>query len=314
MAQPSSLQADVQFRTLRTAQERRILQNPAEVRRGEVRSITIHVPLLSGRNDYLVVRMPDAAVRDLLSQAQALPQEQRTQFIREWVVRNQQAVLEQYIRSGGSERRFRYDVVPARAPAPRVSEATPRRTEERQPAPPVSVAVPRREQPSSSSGRRVIQPTGPSELPIERVPSARTARAELPPFPSQIRGGSGTRADPLRVYRTEAEVARSGRRRGGVSESIIQVPITLSIETFGDVQFRVAFTASQLRASARSATQAELWTIFERSVARLAAERGRATDRTAIREARRRYNSTFTTMVRQIESRDEDLAEYLREN
>jgi len=112
MSQP--FQADVSVRTLQAGPARTAMASPVQMRRGEVQSITLTIPLLSDRNSYLVVRLPDQAVRDLMAQARALPQEQRAGFIRDWVMRNQQAVLEQHIRSGGRSRQFRYDVVAER--------------------------------------------------------------------------------------------------------------------------------------------------------------------------------------------------------
>ncbi|MEW6722463.1 MAG: hypothetical protein AB1324_04325 [Candidatus Micrarchaeota archaeon] len=143
MAQPSSLQAPVERQTLTSAQAQRALSNPVTLRRGEVQSITLTIPLLSDRNSYLVVRLPDESVRALMSHLGTLPQDQRREFTVEWIMRNQQAVLDQYVRSGGSERRFRYDVVPIQAQPPILS-STPRRVDEQRP--PARETVPRREE------------------------------------------------------------------------------------------------------------------------------------------------------------------------
>jgi hypothetical protein len=144
MAQAAPLQAEAHRATLTAAAARDHMSHPLETTRsGEVRALTITVPLLSERNSYLVVRLPENLVRDVLSYAGTLPEDQRRDYLSEWIIRNQQAVLSQYIQSGRTSRAFRYDVVPARI---QVTGAVPRRVEPQQP--PVANAVPRREEQS----------------------------------------------------------------------------------------------------------------------------------------------------------------------
>ena len=126
MAQAAPVQAEVQRQTLSAADARRALENPVAIRRGAVQSVTLTIPLLSERNSYLVVRLPDAVVQDLMRQAREVPDAERPAFVRDWVMRNQQAVLEQFVRAGRTERRFRYDVIPVPT---RMGEVTPRRVE-----------------------------------------------------------------------------------------------------------------------------------------------------------------------------------------
>lgn len=127
MAQAAPVQADVQRTTLSASDARRQLENPVVVRRGQVQSVTLTIPLLSERNAYLVVRLPDTVVQDLMRQAREVPEADRPAFVRDWIMRNQQAVLEQFVRANRSERRFRYDVVPVPT---RMGEVTPRRVEQ----------------------------------------------------------------------------------------------------------------------------------------------------------------------------------------
>ncbi|MFH0885023.1 MAG: hypothetical protein V1861_04895 [Candidatus Micrarchaeota archaeon] len=342
MTQPTALQADVQLRTLRANEAREAISNPVDIRRGEVRTITLTIPLLTDRNSYLVVRLPDQAVQDLLSHVRTLPTNERNNFIREWVMRNQQAVIEQHVRIGGRERRFRYDVVPVQA-QPRVSESTPRRVE---PQPPVSATVPRREPPAqvppqAAPQSRVIQPGGappaqparreapaqpaPAPVvvqppavgtarPIERpVPAPAPVRRELPPFPAQIRGGNGSSRTPYRVYKSAAEVEQARRRSGqDIADSTIEAPITLSIEGLGDIRFTVAFTARQLTNSARGRTSTELWGIMRQTAERVAAERGVRMEPATLRDAQRAFNRGFASIIQRTESSDENLAAYLR--
>src|SRR5512143_3049153 len=146
MAQAAPLQAEVHRTTLTAAAAREQLTHPLETtRRGEIRSLAITVPLLSERNSYLVVRLPEQMVRDVLSYVGTLPEEQRRDYLAEWIIRNQQAVLSQYVQTGRTQRAFRYNVVPARI-EPSVTEAVPRRVEPQ--PPPVANAVPRREEQS----------------------------------------------------------------------------------------------------------------------------------------------------------------------
>jgi hypothetical protein len=143
MAQPAPLQVEVHRATLTATAARDQLSNPLQTgRRGEIQSLTITVPLLSERNTYLSVRLPANVVQDLLTYVGTLPENQRRDYLSEWIVRNQQAVLSQYIQSGRTQRAFRYDVVPTRI-EPSVVEAVPRRVE-----PQVTNVVPRREEAS----------------------------------------------------------------------------------------------------------------------------------------------------------------------
>ncbi len=145
MAQAAPLQIEVHRTTLTAAAARDQLTNPVETRRGEIRSLAITVPLLGERNTYLVARLPEPIVRELLTYTATLPEAQRRDYLAEWIIRNQQAVLSQYIQSGRSQRAFRYNAVPARI-EPSVVEAVPRRVEQQ--PPPVANAVPRREEQS----------------------------------------------------------------------------------------------------------------------------------------------------------------------
>jgi len=271
MTQLTALQADVQLRTLLAIDARRAISNPVELRRGEVRSITLTIPLLTDRNSYLVVRLPDQAVQDLLSHVRTLPTNERNTFIRDWVMRNQQLIIEQHIRIGGRERRFRYDVVPVQS-MPRVGEATPRRVEPA-PQPPVSATVPRREPPATAPPQtaapqgRVIQPGGappssttrrapPLVPPPVVAPPQPTERPVAPAAPAARReeerwwlGGSGTRASPYRIR------LPTRRARGdGIEASEIEIPITIT--NVG--RFTINVTLSQISSSRFEATYREM--------------------------------------------------------
>ncbi|MCI0504290.1 hypothetical protein L0Y65_06305 [Candidatus Micrarchaeota archaeon] len=285
MTQPTAFQADVNVRTLRAPQARDAMEHPVELRRGEVRGITLTIPLLTDRTSYLVVRLPDEVVRGLLEHVRTLPPPERADFIRQWVMRNQQAVIEQHVRSGGRERRFRYDIVPVQA-MPRVTEATPRRVEP--PAQqPVATAVPRREavapQPASPGqpARRIIQPGQPARSPQVRVEPQpgpvfapdRPAERPVPAPPAARRreeeswwlGGRGTQREPYRIRML------TGRARGnGIEASEIEIPI--SISSVG--RFAIGVTLSQISASRFEATYREMLQLCRQGYAQTEEGRG----------------------------------------
>lgn len=173
-----------------------------DVRGGEVRGITIAVPLTEERK-WLVARMPESAVQALLAQATALPESQRSSFINDWIRRNQEAVYDAYLQfteSGGSGRRFTYAVVLPESPSaqaaagplaaiPRtvqVPETIPARTETPAPAtPPVQRPA---ETPAPATVAVVAPPVTPAVVP----PTTRTAPAPaVAPItrPGQVVGG-----------------------------------------------------------------------------------------------------------------------------
>jgi hypothetical protein len=349
------------------------------MRRGQLRSVTLTIPLLSERNTYLVVRLPNEIVQDAVRQARELPEAERPAFLRDWVMRNQQAVLEQYVRTGRSERRFRYDVVPVPT---RMGEVTPRRVEPEQahrmiqeyrqvsrtgqdivPAggwrrpregelpqaireranqhhlgriplgdgvaeeyggaryfylkcwhPPDS-RNPRRHHGISvfvadESVRAVTPP--PQEIPSERPVRPATEQRQLPPFPSQIKGGNGSSQRPYEVFMSRAEVERDEPRAGATA--VIRVPINVDIEGLGSLRFMVGFRARQVTRNRRQSTQTELWQIIRQTAERVAAERGVRVDNTAFRTAIASYNQSFPRIMDQIEQQDPDLRRYLAEN
>ncbi len=144
MGQPL-LQVEAHRTTLTQAAARDQMQNPLSTsRRGEVQGLTITVPLITERNSYLVVRLPANVVQDLLTYVGTLPEDQRRSYLAEWIIRNQQSVLDSYIQGGRTSRPFSFNVVPTRI-EPGVGETVPRRVE---PPPQVGNAVPRREETS----------------------------------------------------------------------------------------------------------------------------------------------------------------------
>ena len=114
LPQPQTLQVQVEVKTLTSSAARQLLTNPVEIRRGEIKSIAIVVPLLSAPNKYLVARFSDQSLQPLMQQLRDLPEAQRQDFVRGWVVRTQQTIYEEY-RRDPSRARFIVPSVPRRA-------------------------------------------------------------------------------------------------------------------------------------------------------------------------------------------------------
>lgn len=76
----------------------------------EVTSITLTLPLLSAKNSYLVIHFPEEPVRTLMDRAKMLPKEQQVSFVQEWLVKNQNIALNQYLHDT-SVHSFRCDTI-----------------------------------------------------------------------------------------------------------------------------------------------------------------------------------------------------------
>ncbi len=197
MGQTPLFQVEAHRATLTPAAARDQMQNPLTTsRRGEVQGLTITVPLITERNSYLVVRLPANVVQDLLTHVQTLPEEQRRNYLSEWIIRNQQSVLDSYIRSGRTSRPFRYDVVPSRI-EPGVGETVPRRVEPPQ-APPVANAVPRREEQSPHRLIEVIHVWNPTQGEVPRGWLGATPDGWRSPGANELPQEVRTRANVLR--------------------------------------------------------------------------------------------------------------------
>jgi|GEM_PF-4626956 len=128
--------ATVEINKLNDRAAKQHLETPVVVRGNRIRSVTLTIPLSEtdrkGRGSYLVVKLPKDAVDELMDRAAALPEEKRTGFIRDWIGRNQEAVLSRYfeIRDKGKKtRKFRYDVVPVPSEPAERRKAVPRKAE-----------------------------------------------------------------------------------------------------------------------------------------------------------------------------------------
>ncbi len=227
--------ADAEVRRMSESDATRAMENPVEFRRGTVRSVTLTIPLLSEQNTYLVVRLPESAVKDLMDRALALPEPEREPFIKEWVMRNQEALLEQYLVTEEGSRSFRYDIVPvrsdgteiaARPQAPAQGQA-PQEAPAQEAQPSIAAAIPSRTgSPAAEDISIVRMPRAEEAPPLEEThEAAESGASDEAPLPAPRQAsfvfsgeGNGTREDPLIVQ------GREGRASG---RDAVAIPIHL---------------------------------------------------------------------------------------
>jgi hypothetical protein len=329
MAPPEPLQVYVEKTTL-TGNRAAPYLNPIETnRKGEATGVVFAVPLFSERNAFLVVRLPQSVAQDLARAVSDKPEAERSQFIRDWVKQNQLAIYDQYISSGGKSRRFRYDVIPVKAP---VLSATPVRTPAQKPEEKAPIAKPAPEvkapEAKPSAGRRLSipdeggaqKPAKPAEIKPpevkapevklpEQKPAGPIARApvkvELPPLPSEVKGGNGSKTKPYQV------VLSPWRESSGVGATEVKVPITLVIEGLGTIYFMVNVSASQLKNDAISTATSNLVSVCRAALTRYAAESNQTADNTALRDAMRTLNRQLYSVREIVVKSDADVAKYL---
>ncbi|MFH1685783.1 MAG: hypothetical protein ABH983_05775, partial [Candidatus Micrarchaeota archaeon] len=183
-----------------------------------------------------------------------LPPAQREPFVRTWIERNQQSMINAYF--GNQRDRFNFDFVPHSAVT---VSPTPRRTVV-QPQP-----TPRRTE--TPTPRRTITTPPPPQVttPVEPVvpgptPRPRATREQV----DGVTGGSGTRSAPYQVRYTV------GRGRSGLGATEIAVPFV-----FYGRRYSATVTLAQLADSRVGATYNGIYAIIRQHVARL--EHGRVT-------------------------------------
>lgn len=99
------------------------INRPLDIKNGEIEGITLTMPT-STPGSYLVVRLPDEVVDEMVNYYKSLLPSMRAGFLDDWISKNQEKALEEYL--GGAGNSFSFDAVPAR-PNPYLSHATPRR-------------------------------------------------------------------------------------------------------------------------------------------------------------------------------------------
>jgi hypothetical protein len=319
------------------------LETEVVLRGRSVRSLTQTIPLAEpedrrGRGRYLVVKIPRETVQELKRRAQELPEDRRNDFVRRWMIRNKQAVLEQYLRlrdkSGRKTiKRFRHDVVPVRtergpmvpsrreaAPAPsKTAASVPSRREQptQAKAPPVLVRrAPRTEDRGRPTAASIgsLKISGPKEVstgaPAEaRVPKVRR-RKQVYAKPSQVRGGYGTKEKP---YRIRASSVRRARGKS-IAATDVEVPFRINIGELGSIYFILELKANQLTTSSFNTTVTEVSRTVNTMMRRRAASSGQKVDMSA---TSRQVRKALDSAVRDLESHPKwgaKMATYLRGN
>lgn len=197
-------EAEVRLQLLPAAQARKQMESPLEMRKGEIKGMTLTIPLLSGPNSYLVVKIPGQAVNELTEQVKTVPEDKRAAFIRQWVMSNQQAALEKYVRDGRTEKRFMYDIVPMRSSLPPGTSIT------KKIPPPAPVAAP------------VYKPPAPE------VVTTRTTKAPPPPPPAPVQKPASADKDliarMMQDVGTERRVLNLTPREATPERGVQQIP------------------------------------------------------------------------------------------
>lgn len=301
-------QANVAVRRLNDRAAAQNIRTPVVVRKGKVKSVTITIPLFEpndkqGRGKYLVAELPKAIVDDLLRQASNLPEKERSDFIKEWLKKNQEAVLNQYLKvKGKSPKTFRYDVIPVR----RVMASTPRRTEqEAAEIPPM--AAPR---PGTAPTRA---PSGPTAKPPSGL---RIKRRERPRKPNQVqKGGFGTSDSPYILRMSSVP-----RKKSGLENNIVEVPLLFKSPDAGLAPFHVEFnfTLNQLADSSIEKTIKEAKKVARELLLYKAFQQGlnlesRDLDM-AIKDAVRQTEAKIRVARRKVAAAGKKYSKYLKNN
>jgi hypothetical protein len=281
---------------------RQHLETPVVARGGSIRSVTLTIPLLEPddrqrRGRYLVVEMPRETVQELTRRALELPEDRRAGFLKTWIMRNQQAVLDQYLRirdERGAEqiRRFRYDVVPVPTAAA-ARAAVPRRAAERRTAPRTGPAP----QPQPIGGL-VIRRRAPPPAEREDVPE----RPILPQFRPRQTEGTGTRESPL-VIQVPVPVSDSDQIGEQLHEGVAPLLYQPASGSAVSMQVRVRFVGARPAAEGQQTTRRELHRQVEgllvSSFRRYLREERRFTRR-QIRDAEGAIRTTLSRAARSI--------------
>jgi hypothetical protein len=76
---------------------------------GKIKSITLALPVVREKDTYLMIRLPEQTLTELLEKSKLVPKPQRKQFIQNWLMKNQQVALDYYMKSGAKD--FTYDSI-----------------------------------------------------------------------------------------------------------------------------------------------------------------------------------------------------------
>jgi hypothetical protein len=229
VAQQSAI---AEVKTLLPREAERVMSNAVIVLAGQVRAITLVVPLME-KDKYLVVKLPDQTVKDLIRSASTQSKEKRQAFITDFIAKNQQAMVAQHIRTGEPSR-FTFKVIGLdQAATPMAPIVTPRRVEAQKPQP---VKVP--------------QPQ-PTVVPRRATPQPAEVSWELS-LPPRFKGGKGLEKEWFVIQIPVPSKAKPGSTLIN-KDFVVRVPLSRGSVP---VSFRLNFTASRGDSSVQSVTLA----------------------------------------------------------
>lgn len=251
MAQSAPLQAQVERTTVGRSAPASVYSPVETNRKNEATGITLSVPLF-GKNAFLVVRLPKAAVDDLITEAAKRPEPERNAFIREWVKENQVAIYDQYMAAGGNLKHFKYDIIPASAT--KLS----------------SVPVKRPVEPEQPKSRRLEQTP---HIAVERPKPDEPYKMQIPPLPREVTGGKGDSKKNAYVIEPAANREKDEKSIGSTAIHV-SYPIVVEDAAGSDhtIYLQVNYTLSQLRGKAHSQTQQDVRRIMTDTIKHFLAE------------------------------------------
>jgi len=316
IAEPQTLQAEVQVKVLKPAEAKKAIDNAVETKNGQVKGITLTISILSPPDTYLVVRLPEKAVQDLLRTASALPADSQERFVSYWVMKNQNAVIGKHLENERLKK-FTFTVVPASEIAlpPKTIEATPKRAEEKTQTPVSRTGPPLTAVPIPTEERKnppSVPAVGSGKLETKPPPSPAVEMRETPSLPKEIKGGNGTKARPFEVYRSSIAVRKGAKEEAkSEGENYVAFPVELKIEGIQTAYFTVNLTVSQITKKMRGKTQTDLWSILKDAILAVAAEKGVKLDESAFKDARPRMSANYTRLVEAAEKSDPAIRRYM---
>jgi len=284
-------------------------QNPIKTNmRGEITEIVLSVPVFFEKNTFLMVHIPKNVVQDLVKSAAALPESERPQFIRDWIKKNQQAVYDKYVASGGKTTHFDYEAAPIAAPT---ILPKPKRVEPPPTVFPTSQEPPKR---TMNLGELVVRGDKPPEekialvSPPERRVIAIAPKIEIPPLPKGVRG-SGSPKVPYQIR------IEGNKDSSGIGSRVIEFPFVLKIQdpksNVIPIYMKAELALSQIKNDAREDSQQEFFGLCQAVIRHYVIENHKDVDETAIRGIRDNIRKVFSTVMSGVAQKDREAAAYL---
>lgn len=246
--QAISRQATAERQEMTHAAALGLISTPILMSGTKITSISIVAHLLEGTGNkdtgnYLVVQVPKKVLEELSAHIQTLPSYQREKFLEDWVAKNRDNMIVNYLvaarRSPSFKRskKFNFELLPPVAPKqakPKVTVPVPRRTEPK-PKPAEPKPQPKRTLPKPPVVKppRIKLPprTTPEPQPAVTRPKVET---QAPLKPVLLKGGRGTEDNPYVVKIPVPYGSKIGAEVSRVTFPIIHA-------SAGRVYFRLSF-------------------------------------------------------------------------